>query len=355
MVKQRPPGMMDVARLAHVSHQTVSRVLNDSDKVAPATRARVEEAIAELGYRRNSVARALVTRRSGILGVIAPAEAAYGTSSMLLAIEVAARQAGYYTGVAPILVWNEESLYESVDHLLSLAVEALVAIAPYRVKLADDVIRKVNAPVVVVSSEVSSHTDGVFVAQIDQDEAVGQAMSHLFDLGHTKIAHIEGPQDWSEGRARKKVWEKCLADRQIPQQKVYGGAWDGETGYKSATRMLEGDVPTAIFAANDVLAIGAISAITDAGYSVPEDISVVGFDDIPGVSYALPALTTVRQNFERLGDAVIGVVQRAIKGEQIDPVAVVGADLVVRSSTAPPRTRSLSGNSDYACSPRRRG
>ncbi|MFP7695739.1 LacI family DNA-binding transcriptional regulator [Trueperella sp. LYQ143] len=332
--KGRPPGMMDVAKLAGVSHQTVSRVLNGSDKVAPHTREAVEQAIATLGYRRNSVARALVTSRSGIIGIISSAEPAYGPSSILMAIEVAVRRAGYFTGVAPMLNWDAASLEEACDHLLSLAVEALIVIAPFEVAGGIEALHNINVPVIVVAAQPVNINAGQVSVCVDQVSAVRQAMQHLLDLGHRKIAHIEGPQEWYEAVCRKEAWRNALNDAGISTQYSCGGGWDAVTGYQAVEQLFAQDAPTAIFAANDVLAMGAIRALHEAGLRVPQDVSIIGFDDIPGISHLVPPLTTIHQDFERLAKAVVRTMTSAIDGEKIGQVEAVAADLVIRQSTA---------------------
>ena len=149
----RPPGMHDVARAAGVSHQTVSRVLNGHRNVRPATKARVERAIAELGYRRNAAARSLVTRRSGVIGVLTPRTDLYGPTSTMIAVEVAAREAGYFVSLASVADSSAAALDATVEHFKDQAVEAVVLIAPEREWLAAARIVANDLPVVTMSAD----------------------------------------------------------------------------------------------------------------------------------------------------------------------------------------------------------
>ncbi len=329
--------MMDVAAAAGVSHQTVSRVLNGSEKVAPGTQERVRRAIDELGYRRNSVARALVTRRSGIIGIVTTTSVHHGPSSILLAIQLAAREAGYFTGVAPLKVSTPESLRIAVDHFLGQAVEGLVIVAPL-VEMAEE-IESINAPVpiIAVRSPVTAQDASVRSVSVDQVSGARQAVRHLIELGHTDIAHVCGPSDWSEARARESAWRAVMADAGLEIREPVARSWNSEAGYQAGLELARRDPPTAVFAANDELALGLIRAFHESGLTIPDDVSIVGFDDIPTAKFYIPALSTVRQDFRELGREVLSTLVSAINGEEpADPV-LLPARLIVRESTAPPR------------------
>ncbi len=334
----RAPSMSDVAAEAGVSHQTVSRVLNGTGKVAPETRERILEAIAKLGYRRNSVARALAAKRSGILGVITTTSVNFGPTSTLIAIEVAAREAGYFTGVVAIEDFGAESLTSAIDHFLGLAVEAVVVIAPV-VGLAEalDAVH-VPVPVVAVSAVQAEHEMRIQTVQMDQRGGASAAVRHLLDLGHREIVHLAGPLDWYEARARMAGWRAELEVAGLDAPEPLGFGWEAGTGYAAVRALVERRaVPTAFFAANDQLVLGAYKALSEAGYSVPGDVSVVGFDDAPSAAFFAPSLTTVRQDFNSLGRLAIETVKTAV----VDPTSVspvvVPTTLVVRDSTAPVR------------------
>lgn len=337
---RRPPSMLDVAAAAGVSHQTVSRVLNGAEKVAPDTREKVLAAIDALGYRRNSVARALVTRRSGILGLITTTSVRHGPSSVLLAVELAAKRAGYFTGVAPIESSTPQSIRDAVGHFLGLAVEGIVVIAPIEGMAQDLLGVTVPVPVVAVTSPQIAKSLGVMSVAVDQENGARQAVRHLVGLGHTDIAHIAGPSDWFEAQGRERAWRAVMAEHGLEVREPRTHSWDASAGYEVGRALIRGEAPTAVFAANDELALGLLHAAREAGLSVPEDLSVVGFDDVPEARFFSPSLTTVHQDFRDVGVNVVGTLTRAIASGTVASSSVtLPARLVVRASTAPPRSR----------------
>lgn len=332
----RPPSMMDVAAAAGVSHQTVSRVLNASAKVAPDTRQRVLDAIERLGYRRNSVARALVTRRSGTLGLITTTSTHYGPTSMLVSIELAASRAGYFLAVAPIDSCTPDTLGDAIDHMLGLAVEGIVILAPIE-DIAEDLgTIRVSVPVVAVTSASTAESLGVVPVAVDQYEGARLAVEHLVSHGHTAITHLAGPSDWFEAQGREKAYCDVMARHGLTPCVYSTRGWEASVGFEVGAAIANGTLPTAIFAANDPLALGLINAFTSAGITVPGDVSVVGFDDEPGARYFMPPLTTVRQDFRGLGEAVVTVMMHALEGRAPDAPTLLTPELVVRASTAAP-------------------
>lgn len=342
----RPPAMMDVAAAAGVSHQTVSRVLNGTGKVADATRERVLKAIADLGYRRNSVARALVTRRSGIIGIITTTSVRFGPSSILLSVELAAREAGYFTTVAPLEDFTPESINAVLDHFLGLAVEGIVIVAPIEEVAEDFAAISVPVPVVAVTSEALGEAMGVLPVSVDQDGGARQAVEHLVSLGHRDIVHVPGPPNWFEAQMRRNAWRTVLEEHGLPARVVGPGGWEASAGYRAGQAMLDGGVPTAVFAANDDLALGLIHALSEAGLTVPGDVSVAGFDDSPAAEFFRPPLTTVRQDFRALGGKVMETLVHAIDGEIAERPVLLPARLVVRASTARPSARAPRARKD---------
>lgn len=332
----KPPSILDVAAAAGVSHQTVSRVLNDSDKVAPSTRAKVVDAISRLGYRRNSVARALVTRRSGILGIITTTSWHYGPTSILLWVEIAARAAGYYTVVAPVDDDDAGGVATALDHFLALPVEGLVFIAPTRDVTSDLEGVQLPVPIVAVTSAEVGAVAGVIPVAIDQPSGSQEIMDHLLGLGHTDIAHIAGPAVSFEARIRESIWRKALEDRGLPTRALGERGWSSEVGYREGQALAKGTPPTAVFCANDEVALGVYRAFAEAGLRIPEDVSVVGFDDQPQNAHYLPPLTSVAQDFPELGREIVRTLTAAIDSGPV-PGVHLPSRLVVRASTAPPR------------------
>lgn len=356
----RPPAMMDVAAAAGVSHQTVSRVLNGSGKVADSTRERVLQAISDLGYRRNSVARALVTRRSGIIGVLTTTSAHYGPSTILLSIELAAREAGYLTVVAPLEDFAPESVNAVLDHFLGLAVEGIVIMAPVEEVAVDLSGLIVPVPVVAVTAASLGAATDVLPVSVDQVGGARQAVEHLIGLGHTDIAHVRGPENWFEAQMRESGWRAVMEAHGLPVREPRGGGWEASTGYEAGRELMAEGVPTAVFAANDNLALGVVNALCEAGLTVPGDVSVVGFDDAPATEYFRPRLTTVRQDFRRLGDKVVETLVDVIEGEARRGPVLLPAQLVLRASTARPGqsregTAVTGGSGPGATSPAVRG
>ena len=200
--------MADVAELVGVSHQTVSRVVNGKGRVSPRTRERVQAAIDQLGYRPNSVARALVTARSGIIGVVTTTSAHFGPSSMLVALEIAAREAGLFTSVVALDRFGPDDVASAFDHFSSLAAEAIVVIAPVD-SLAEAVASQgASVPVVAVSGG-RAFGRGVSVVHADQRGGARALAEHLMTLGHRDIACVAGPQEWFEARERVAGWREA--------------------------------------------------------------------------------------------------------------------------------------------------
>jgi DNA-binding LacI/PurR family transcriptional regulator len=334
----RAPVMADVARLAGVSHQTVSRVINGHSNLRPATRLRVEEAIRQLGYRPNSAARALVTKRSATIGVIGSKSGFWGPSSIHRAIQAAGREAGYFVSSVNVHDLTRDAVSDAVDHLRDQRVEGIVLIAAN-----DDAVEVarqqegVGIPVVVVEGSLDKAR---WTVGVDQVAGAALATQHLLDLGHTEIVHVAGPMQWAEARGRLQGWQRAMTAAGLRPPAHVEGAWTAESGYLAGQVLAGRDDFTAIFAANDQMALGVLRALWEAGRSVPGDVSVVGFDDIPEAEFLVPPLTTVRQDFTAVGHRAIEILQTAIS--EPPPAADLSArliqpELVVRASTAPPR------------------
>ncbi|MCA5892530.1 LacI family DNA-binding transcriptional regulator [Isoptericola sp. NEAU-Y5] len=342
--------MSDVAAVAGVSHQTVSRVLNEHPSVRGETRERVLAAITSLGYRRNSAARALATSRSTTLGVVATGSALFGPTSTLIAIEGAARDQGYFVSVATLHRYDAEAMHEVLEHFMAQDVEAIVVIAPQ-----DDVAAAVEtfrAPVPVLVVAALEHVPAAagttpagpttLSLAVDQRAGARAATEHLLDLGHEDVLHVAGPQDWFDARARAAGWREALEARGVVPTRPRTCSWAADDGYAVGRDLAEaiaaGEGPTAVLAGNDQLALGMLRAFWERGLSVPDDVSVAGFDDVAGSAYFVPPLTTVRQPFEVLGQRCVAMVVAALAGEAV-PTERIAPELVVRSSTGAPPVR----------------
>ncbi|WP_120521239.1 LacI family DNA-binding transcriptional regulator [Arthrobacter celericrescens] len=339
--------MEDVARLAGVSHQTVSRVLNAHPHVSAATRARVERAIADLGYRRNTAARSLVTRRSQAIGVLGAGMGFYGPANTLLGVQQAAREQGYSVSMASLSRVTPSGIRDALEHFMLQPADGIVVIAPHETMLA--ALRSIDVPVPLVTvgfGAAGSGADGfgaaVFGADgrpgdvaVDQAAGAAHAVRHLLDLGHTSIAHISGPPDWIDAAARTEGWRHTLAGAGLAPGPLLQGDWSAGSGYRAGLELAASAQATAVFAANDQMALGALRAFSEAGLRVPEDMSVVGFDDQPEAAYFVPPLTTVNQGFKELGARCIGMLLADIEGGAAGTGSVLSPGLVVRASTAP--------------------
>ncbi|UBU18927.1 LacI family DNA-binding transcriptional regulator [Nonomuraea gerenzanensis] len=332
--------MADVARLAGVSHMTVSRVLNGHPRVRAETRARVLHAVDVLGYRRNLTARALVTRRSHRLGVVSFDTILYGPASTVYGIEQAARQAGYFVTIMSLRTIDRAGVNEAIGHLAEQGVDGVVVVAPQHA--AAEALADLPAGLPAVAVEGRHHGE-VSVVCVDQYEGARQATAYLLGLGHETVWHVSGPDDWLEAEGRRAGWRAALsaAGRAVPDP--LPGDWTPRSGYR-AGKMLARRVAdvTAVLVANDQMALGLLRAFSEAGVRVPEQVSVVGFDDIPEAAYFTPALTTVRQDFGEVGRLSIGLLLKQLDRAEafghehlIVPPQLIARDSTDRARTAP--------------------
>jgi DNA-binding LacI/PurR family transcriptional regulator len=347
MVESAPaPVMTDVARLAGVSHQTVSRVVNGSPHVSGPTRARVIAAMEQLGYRRNAVARALATRRSGALGVITFDTVLYGPVSTLYSVEQAASTVGMGVSIAVVERISSDAVERALTRLQDQYVEGVVALAAQQnaVEVLTAELRPV--PTVFVGGVLGGGGGGevatVPAVGIDQRGGAATATRHLLDLGHRTVHHLAGPADWLDARWRVEGWRAALEAVGAPVPEAEAGDWSARSGYAAMQRLLAAypDL-TALFVANDHMALGALRALDEAGRRVPDDVSVIGFDDVPEAEYFRPPLTTVRQHFPEAGRRAVRLLLGLIRPEEApaagpDPGAeLVPTELLVRRSTGP--------------------
>ncbi|MFE5311193.1 LacI family DNA-binding transcriptional regulator [Isoptericola sp. NPDC056573] len=328
------PNIRQVAQLAGVSHMTVSRVLNDHPNIREATRRRVEEAIEQLGYRPNMTARALATQRSRRIGVLVESAATFGPTSTLYAVESAARASGYVVSSVLLRAGEEITPQEAVDHLVAQGVDALCVVAPRSSSIAALRRIAVGVPVLVVKPD----KDPTFLTvTVDQQAGTALAVDHLVSLGHRDILHLAGPLDWLDARTRERSFHARTKSWGLRERPIVVGDWTADFAYDFARGIRELPEYTAIFAANDDMAVGLVHGLHDRGFSVPDDVSVVGFDDIPLARHVIPPLTTVRQNFHALGVSVVDVLRSAIEEQEIPTVTKIPPEIVARASSAPPR------------------
>ena len=331
MSTEKKPNIYDVAKLAEVSHQTVSRVLNGHASIRPETRERVEAAMKSLGYRPNRAARALVTSKNNMLGFLVSDNGLYGPAGMLYAMEREARNAGYFAISIAIRYDDPESWREGIEHLKNLGVEGIAVIA-----LKSEAMEKVltafpRTPMVAIDTE---DVPQVRAVGIDNRSGAVLATQHLIDLGHRSILHIAGPEYSAEARARREGYEQTMKQAGLSAQ-VLQGDWSADTGFKLGVDLnLELAGVTGIFAANDHLCLGLLKALRMRTIDVPGRVSLIGFDDVPESTYFVPPLTTVRQDFNRLGESAMEILLGELSGQSVRTKVSVQPELVVRESTA---------------------
>jgi DNA-binding LacI/PurR family transcriptional regulator len=327
--------MADVARVAGVSHQTVSRVINDADHVRPETRERVLRAMVELDYRPNPVARALVTGRSRTLGVVSFDTTLYGPASTLFGIERAAHTEGYFVSIVSVTSLDRASVLGAVERLRAQGVDGILIITPQ--ELAAEAVLHVPPDLAVVAVEAGPE-EQVPVVAVDQFAGAVAATEHLLALGHRTVWHVAGPSDWLEARQRIDGWAAALDAAGADAPPLLTGDWSARSGYELGRRLATVRDVTAIFAANDQMALGILRAVHEAGREVPRDLSIVGFDDIPEAQFFTPPLTTVRQDFNEMGrQSLMLLIGEIAAPQRSSSRVVVDPELRIRDSTAPPR------------------
>lgn len=353
--RSKPASIRDVARMAGVSHQTVSRVLNGHPSVREDTKARVLTAMSELRFRPSRAARMLSTRRSETIGVLAAAVGShYGPASSVSAVEDAARERGFYATVAHLASVSPGAITAAVEDLLGQDVEGIAIVAPRTAVLSHLASLPLTVPIVAAQGE-QRDAEGIPVVSVDQQAGVAMVMRHLLSRGHRRILHLAGPSDWNDAQSRHRAYEAELTSAGLPVLDSVFGDWTSDSGYRVGRELLSragsgGLGFTAVFSANDQMALGLIHALLEAGLDVPGDVSVAGFDDIPESAHFWPPLTTVRQDFASLGQRCVATLIDAIDAAITGPAAITGsasihnaplsspASLAAAASPAPPAT-----------------
>ncbi|QFZ72630.1 LacI family DNA-binding transcriptional regulator [Streptomyces fagopyri] len=326
--------MADVARLAGVSSQTVSRVANGYAGVNEETRRQVLAAMKELGYRPNSAARALKRGEFRTIGVITFNLSTTGNMRTLEAIANSAAQDGYAVTLLPVAVPTQDEVRGAFSRLGELAVDAVIAIMEVHLLDAATISLPPHVQVVVADSDAGDR-----YAVVDTDQAGGAraAVRHLLDLGHRTVWHLAGPEESFAAQRRADAWSAALTEEDRFTPPLVRGDWSAESGYRAGMRLADERECTAVFAANDQMALGLLRALHERGLRIPEDVSVIGFDDIPEAGSFLPPLTTVHQDFAEVGRLCVeGVLRRMHLDGTEHGTTLVPTELVVRGSTAPP-------------------
>lgn len=332
MAKRTHVTIRDVASNAGVSHQTVSRVINESERVSPETRARVLSAIEELGYRPNEIARIMARGRTHTLACLSPNLIDYTFASIIEGAEIEARQHGYFllSASAP----DEDTFALLVEQLIERRrTDGLMVINPYT----DQRFRHVPKDVRMVYLGAQPRDEQVDSVSLDDEGAGHCATQHLLLLGHHRIVSITGPmcEDCSQDRQNGYLQALRQAGITPDPDLVVEGDWSATSGYTAVRSLLERRVAfSAIFAQNDRMAVGAIRALREANLCVPQDVSIIGFDDMPLASYFDPPLTTIRQDTFRLGRLAAQLLLNAVENPTLETQhLLLPAELVMRNST----------------------
>ena len=322
----RRVSMADVAARAGVSGQTVSRVVNGSPHVDPSTRARVEVAMAELGYRPHAAARALRTGRSQTIGLVVSTLATVGNFRMLQAVADAAASRGYALTV--LTATGPASVAEAFERLSEQGVDGAIVLNE-----ATAIARDATAPAGLRLVVVDSPADDRFVVVgSDHEGGARVATEHLLASGRATVWHVAGPEDSFAANARERGWRDALAAAGAAAPEPLRGDWTAASGHAAGFALAMRDDVAAVFCGNDQMALGVIRALADAGRRIPEDVAVVGFDDVADAADFRPPLTTVRQDFDTLGERAVGALVGAIEGRP-PRIEVVPTRLIVRESS----------------------
>lgn len=332
----RPASMTDVAALAGVSQKTVSRVVNDEPHVTETVRAKVEAAIVELGFRPNAAARSLKSQRSRRVGLITIGTNLYGPTAMLTGVEQACRTNGYALAVVRTVTALADELQPAVDSLVEQGVEAIVLSEPVENQM--DQLRMPDGVTILTLGppDVADRANTLAVG-LDETGAAFAATDHLLALGHETVWHIAGPANWTSSQRRTTGWRAALQDAGVAEHAPVEGDWSPQSGHDAMRSLLTRPDVTAVFVANDQMAIGAMSAIQHVGLSVPRDISIVGFDDMPIAAFLSTPLTTIRQDFDEATRLAMHRLFRTLEGHPpAERHRMLPGQLVTRATSAPP-------------------
>lgn len=321
----RRTSLADVAKLAGVSSQTVSRVVRNAGVVAEPTRARVMAAVEQLAYQPNLAARSLSRSRTGVIHVINATPLFHGHARTYLEIVGALGELGFQTSSSLVPFDQEVSL----STLIPIGVDGVIVLGGHSRSSQWAEMAHPHVPVIFVGQRVGL-PDRVASVGVDQAHGAELATRHLLDSGRRRLLHVCGPADWLDARERRDGFIAACLDAGVDYQKVSSPTWDASQGYAAAAGIPDGI--DGIFASNDQLALGAIRRLHERGLRVPADVAVVGFDDADGSDCFWPPLTTVRQPFAEVGHAAVELLSKVIEGGEPEHV-LIAPSLLVRDST----------------------
>jgi DNA-binding LacI/PurR family transcriptional regulator len=328
----RRPVMMDIARIAGVSQKTVSRVVNNSPNVSDEVRARVLAVIESVGFRPNSAARALVNQKSKVIGIVTLGSALYGAAAQVIGVERSARLAGYSTLLVSTNDGTVDQIESAIQQVLDREVDGVILSEPVDdSRINPDLLG--HTPIVSLGSGVQPFEQQVVVGY-DQFTGGRRATEHLLALGHRTVWHIAGPPDFPASKARANGWQFALEQAGAIAPMTVSGDWTALSGYRAGQRLAKNDEITAIFVANDRMAMGVIRALIEVGKRVPDDVSVVGFDDLPEAEFQVIPLTTMRQDYEKSAQYAVRELVQMMRGLPPSERTIdLQPELIVRQSS----------------------
>ncbi len=327
----RPPTIYDVARLAGVSHQTVSRLLKGDGGVKPANRERVLSAIEQLGYRPNLTARSLATRRSHRVAVLTQELGQVGPGKVVQGAAEEARLHGFVLDIITLDVGDRSNVEQGIRMVNQQDVAGILALASTdELRAAFD---RADFRIPVLMGGEGDEAAGGPPLRVST-VAIPQLVDHLVTLGHRSIVHIAGPKKWVAARNRALAFESALARHGLELARTVHGDWSAASGHAAIASLPASMRFTAVCAANDQMALGAMLALQERGLAVPADVSVTGIDDIPEAAYLVPPLTTVRMNSEEQGHLAFRNLLAQINGDTPSPIMVEGRVIIRRSTAA---------------------
>lgn len=334
-MEKRPPTLAEVAKVAGVSQMTASRALNNRPGVSREKREEILLIADEMGYVVNRAAQKLSSGRSHVIGMIAQLHTPF-TSELVMGAGSAARAAGYEM-LLYSLIGSDRRPPSNVMQLLQQFADGVIALLPYEFDYLNT-LAGARVPVVTVDYQGEWPDFPTIIG--DSYQGARTAVRHLAELGHRDIAFITGNERLASARDRRRGYEDAMTQLGLPRRPelIADGDYMQKSGFQAANRLIAlRPRPTAIFAANDISALGVLSAIRDAGLRVPDDLSIVGFDDIPLAAQVHPPLTTVRQPMQQMGRSAVNTLLALIVGlEAPSPLITLPTELVVRNSTAAP-------------------
>lgn len=329
-ISSRPKraSLADVAKLAGVSSQTVSRVVRGAGVVADDTRHRVMLAVQQLAYQPNLAARSLSQSRTGVIHVINATPLFHGHARTFIEIVGALGELGFQTS-SSLVPFDEEV---NLSKLIPIGVDGVVILGGHSRSSQWAEAAHAQVPVIFVGQRYGL-PESISTVAVDQRHGAWLATRHLIETGRTNLLHVCGPADWLDARERRDGFLMACADAGIGYEKLSSPTWDAEDGYELAADIPEGI--DGVFASNDQLALGIMRRLHEDGRRIPNDVAVVGFDDADGSNCFWPPLTTVRQPFSEVGHAAVTQLANLIEGGEADHT-LINPSLVVRSSTPAP-------------------